>query len=160
LKKNGRFLFWLWTYGDQEDPLVTGGMPDWYGENNFYNRWRWAGFRNARFNISYINFRTGKIIEVITKIDNRDFTTYHTSKGIGDSPDGVYFKWMMDNNNKWYFIYENNTKDYIWYFGWVGLLRQDIGNEGGRFEFSLRKTESTYNTYVDSGFGIGINNLY
>lgn len=144
LKSNGWFLYWLWTYGDQENPLVNGGMPGWYGKNNFWNRFSWAAIRNPRFNINYLEFRTSVIIDVVTIIDNRNFNLKHVSRGISDSPDGIYFKWMKDKNDKWYFIYENNNQSFIWYFGWTGLLYNDVGNTGGRFEFSLRKTESSY----------------
>jgi hypothetical protein len=145
IKNKGTFLYWLWTYGDQEDPLGRGGMPEWFGNNTFINRFNWAAIRNPRFNINYLEFRTNVIIDKEVIIDTRSFDTYHKSKGIGDSPDGIYFKWLKDIENNWYFIYEDNSKLWIWYFGWTGLLLEDIGNGGGRFEFSLRKTESTYN---------------
>lgn len=144
LKINGRFLYWLWTYGDCDNPLGNGGMPDWYGKNIFWNRLRWSALRNPRFNINYLDFRTSKILTSITIINQRNFSYKHKSKGIGDSPDGIYFKWMMDNNQKWYFIYEDNNKDHLWYFGYTGLLLNDVGYCGGRFEMSYRKTESSY----------------
>lgn len=144
LKANGYFLYWLWTYGDCDDPMGKGGMPEWYGKNIFWNRWRWGTLRNPRFNINYMDFRTGRIMDVITVIDNRDFNHYHVSHGIGDSPDGIYFKWMKDNNGKWYFIYEDNNANNIFYIGYTGLLNQDVGNSGGRFETSYRITESSY----------------
>ena len=90
-----------------------------------------------------MEFRTGDIIEVITVIDNRDFTYMHKSEGIGDSPDGIYFKWMLDTNGRWGFIYEDNNVENIFYFGNTGLLRKDIGLDG-RFECGYRKTDSSY----------------
>ena len=51
---------------------------------------------------------------------------------------------MKDNNGKWYFIYEDNNANFIFYIGYTGLLMHDIGNSGGRFETSLRKTTSSY----------------
>lgn len=141
---NGRFFYWLWTYGDCEDPLGRGGLPNKCGKNTFLNRYKWSAIRNPRFNINYMNFRTGTIVQVIKIIDTRDFNYLHKSFGIGDSPDGIYFKWMKDNNNKWYFIYEDNNSNHLFYFGYTGLLRNDIGNCGGRFELSYRKTESSY----------------
>jgi hypothetical protein len=144
LKSNGIFIYWLWTYGDCDNPLGNGGMPEWYGKNNFWNRWRWGALRNPRFNINYMDFRTGLIKEVVTIIDKRNFHYYHVSHGIGDSPNGIYFKWMKDNNGKWYFIYEDNNVNNIFYIGYTGLLLHDVGNSGGRFETSYRKTESSY----------------
>lgn len=146
LKANGSFIYWLWTYGDCDDPLGWGGMPKDYlsGKNTFYNRFRYSALRNPRFNVNYMDFRTGRIVEVSTVIDNRDFYYMHKSRGIGDSPDGIYFKWMKDNNGKWYFIYEDNNVSNIFYFGYVGLLNHDVGNSGGRFETSYRVTESSY----------------
>jgi len=92
-----------------------------------------------------MNFRTGKITEVIVVIDERNFNYMHKSYGIGDSPDGIYFKWMKDSNEKWYFIYEDNNKDNLFYFGYTGLLKNDINNNGGRFETGYRVTDSSYN---------------
>lgn len=145
LKENGGcFLYWLWTYGDAVDPLGRGGMPEWYGKNTFWNRFKYSAIRNPRFNKNYLDFRTGRIVNAIVVIDYRNFNYMHVSKGIGDSPDGIYFKWMKDHNNKWYFIYEDNNSSNIFYIGYTGLLYKDIGNLGGRFETSYRKTEKSY----------------
>lgn len=144
LLHNGKFLYWLWTYGDCDDPLGCGGLPNKYGKNTFLNRFKWSAIRNPRFNINYMNFRTGKIVQVINIIDNRNFNYMHKSFGISDSPDGIYFKWMKDNNNKWYFIYEDNNSNHLFYFGYTGLLKYDIGFNGGRFELSYRKTKESY----------------
>mgnify|MGYP005855341917 FL=1 len=144
LKVNGKFLYWLWTYGDAKDPLGRGGMPETYknGKNIFWNRYCYSAFRNARFNINYMEFRTGLIVEKIIIKDERDFSYYHKVDGIGDSPDGIVFIWMRDNYNKWYFIYEDNNKNNIFYFGYVDLLKEKAN--GGRFETSYRKTQSSY----------------
>ena len=144
LKSNGNLLYWIWTYGDSEDPLVRGGLPESYGPNTFWYRFKYSAIRNPRFNDAYINFRTSEITEVVVVIDNSNFNFMHKSYGIGDSPDGIYFKWMKDNNGKWYFIYEDNNKDNLFYFGYTGLLRQDVGNSGGRFETGYRITDSSY----------------
>lgn len=149
LKYNGRFLFWLWTYGDAVDPLGRGGLPHNFrnGKNNFINRFLYSAIRNPRFNVNYLYLRTSTIIDREVVIDNRNFLYMHKSFGIGDSPDGIYFKWMKDKNNKWYFIYEDNNKKHIFYIGYTGLLYLDVGNYGGRFETSCRKTESSYYKY-------------
>lgn len=143
LLPNGKFLFWLWSYGDLDYPLEGGGLPNTY-KNNFWNRFYWSAIRNPRFNFNYLEFRTGKILEVVTVIDNRNSNHMHKSFGIGDSPDGVYFKWMKDDSNKWYFIYEDNNKENLFYIGYTGLLKKDLGKSGGRFETGYRKTDSTY----------------
>lgn len=145
LKKNGRFLYWLWTYGDMIDPLGRGGLPHDYfdGKNSFINRFRYSAIRNARFNKNYIDFRTGRISIVEVSIDNRNFNYLHKSYGIGDSPDGIYFKWLKDESRT-YFIYEDNNSKHIFYFGWVGFLKEDIGKFGGRFEMAYRTTDSSY----------------
>lgn len=148
LKSNGgNFIYWLWTYGDLRDPLGRGELPeDGYKgkfKNNFIGRYYENAIRNVRFSTNFMEFRTGIIVEVVTIIDERDFTYMHKSDGIGDSPDGIYFKWMLDNNGRWGFIYEDNNSDAIFYFGNVGLLKKDIG-QNGRFETSYRKTDSSY----------------
>lgn len=143
LVPNGRFYYWIWTYGDAEDPLGRGGLPDKY-KNNFWNRLYWSGIRNGRYNYACMEFRTGQIIQVVTSIDDRDFTYMHKSFGIGDSPNGIYFKWMKDDKGKWYFIYEDNNENNLFYLGYTGLLKYDIGNSGGRFETGYRVTDSSY----------------
>lgn len=145
-KDNGsKFQYWLWTYGDLNDPLGRGGMPDDYknGKNTFWNRWRYSALRNPRFNWNYMELRTQPICFAVTCIDTRNYEVMHMSYGIGNSPDGVCFRWFKDIEDNWYFIYEDNNKNSIWYFGWVGLLQQAIGNNG-RFEISYRKTQGTY----------------
>ena len=144
LERNGKFLYWLWTYGDLEDPTGDGGMPESFGANTFWNRFKYSAIRNPRFNYAYLNFRTGLILSEKIVIDTRNFNIMHKSVGLGDSPDGIYFKWMVDTSNKWYFIYENNNSDNLFYFGYVDLLNLTINNNGGRFELSYRQTDSTY----------------
>jgi len=148
LKSNGRLLFWLWTYGDCSDPLGWGGMPEDYGskKNNFWNRFKWSAIRNPRFNINYMYFRTGVIEQQIDIINTLDWQYWHKSYGIGSNPDGIIFRWVRDNNNKWYFIYEDNNDDHLFYFGYVGLYKHENGAIGqrGRFETSYRKTDSSY----------------
>ena len=41
-------------------------------------------------------------------------------------------------------FYEDNNKDCIFYFGFVGFLYHDVGNKNGRFEIAYRNTDSTY----------------
>ncbi len=147
LLANGKFLYWLWTYGDSEDPLGRGGLPNRY-QNTFWKRFYWSAMRNSRFNFNYMEFRTGEIVEVMTIIDTRNFNYMHKSFGIGDSADGIYFKWMKDNFNKWYFIYEDNNEKNLFYIGYTGLLKKDIGETGGRFETAYRTTDSSY--FVDA----------
>lgn len=144
LKKNGgNFLYWLWTYGDLRDPLGEGEIINYGIKNNFWNRFKENAIRNVRFTTNFMEFRTGTITKVITVIDDRNFNFMHKSEGIGDSPDGIYFKWMLDNYGKWGFIYEDNNENNIFYFGNVGLLRDDL-NHNGRFETAYRATDSSY----------------
>jgi len=74
LIKNGYLLYLLWTYGDSNDPLGRGGIPNDYrdGKNNFWNRYMFGAFRNPRFNINYLYFRTGPIQSVSPIIDQRN----------------------------------------------------------------------------------------
>ena len=144
LKKNGgNFLYWLWTYGDLRDPLGAGEITGQPIKNNFWNRYWENAVRNVRFTTNFMEFRTGDITQVIVVIDERDFSYMHKSSGIGDSPDGIYFKWMLDTNDRWGFIYEDNNVENLFYFGNTGLLKQDIGHNG-RFEVGYRKTDSSY----------------
>lgn len=144
LKNNGIFLYWIWTYGDAKNPLQRGGLPKEFGKNTFWNRFKYSALRNPRFNYNYIYFRTGEIIKAFVVIDNRNFNYMHKSPGIGDSPNGIYFCWLKDHNSKWYFIYEDNNVNNIFYFGYTGFLKQNIGNSGGRFEIVYRKTSVSY----------------
>lgn len=145
LKQHGYFLYFLWTYGDIDDPCGWGGMPAEYGKNNFWNRFRWSAIRNPRFNYNYIELRTSLITEAVTVIDTRNESIRHESFGIGSQADGVLFKWMKDVNGRWYFIYQEANDKALWWFGWVGLVRNgDIGRTGGRFELSYRVSERTY----------------
>lgn len=140
---NGKFYYWLWTYGDAEEPLGRGGLPEKY-KDTFWNRLYWSGIRNGRYNYTAMEFRTGLITDAITVIDTRNFKFMHKSFGIGDSPDGIYFKWVKDDKGKWYFIYEDNNEKNLFYLGYTGLLRSDIGISGGRFETGYRVTDNSY----------------
>lgn len=143
LKKNGKVLYWLWTYGDLRDPLGLGEIVGYNIPNTFWNRFKENAIRNARFTINFMEFRTGTIVEEgITPIDNRNYAFMHKSSGIGDSPDGIYFEWVKDEDGKWYFIYEDNNQENIFYYGYVGL--NHWGRKNGRFEVSYRKTDSSY----------------
>lgn len=143
----GKFIYWLWTYGDMNDPLGRGGLPERYGKATFWKRYKYSAWRNARFNWNYMELRTGKVIESETIIDTRNFAVMHRSDGIGDSPDGILFKWFRDEKGQWYFIYENNNTKHIWYFGWVGLRETPLG-KNGRFEVSYRKTQFSYDNVL------------
>lgn len=136
-------IYWLWTYGDMRDPLGYGELTDTGIENTFLNRWWENGFRNPRFTVNFLDFRTESIIKFHTVIDTRNQKHMHKSTGIGDSPDGVYFKWALAKDGKWWFIYENNNSDCLFYFGSVGMLKSTIG-VSGRFETGYRQTESSY----------------
>lgn len=142
VKRKGRLLYWLWTYGDLRDPLGRGELPeDGYKgrfKNNFVGRFYENAIRNPRFTINYIEYRTGTIVGIDTVIDTRDYTTTHSSEGIGSNPSGILFKWMADEKGKWYFIYDDNNKENLFYFGYTGLSREDIG-KNGRFEIGYRK---------------------
>lgn len=139
----GDFIYWLWTYGDLRDPLGIGELTDTGKANTFLNRWWENGFRNPRFAINFMEFRTVNIVLENVIIDTRTMGVFHVSTGIGDSPNGVYFKWMLDANQRWWFIYEDNNWNCIFYFGSVGLLKNAVGRNG-RFETGYRVTERTY----------------
>lgn len=140
---NGRFLYWLWTYGDLRDPLGRGEIPD-KKTNTFWNRYWESGFRNCRWIINMVEFRSATIVEDIMVIDKRDYTLMHRSEGLGDSPDGVYFRWFKDVDGKWCFCYEDNNVKNIFYYGYVGIHKKDIIGLNGRFEIGYRKTDSSY----------------
>lgn len=143
LKQNGKILYWIWTYGDIDDPLNWGGMPTDYGKNTFWNRFRWSAIRNPRFNINYMELRTSTITEASVSIDTRNQHIKHYSAGFGAMLDGIILKWMKDDIGKWYFIYEEANYTNLWYLGYVGLMQQDVGKAGGRLELSYRITEKT-----------------
>lgn len=145
LKKNGKLMYWLWTYGDLRDPLGNGELQSWAPKNNFWHRFKENALRNPRFTINFMEFRTATIVEALEpSINTKNFNLMHKSQGIGDSPDGIYFKWMKDAEGRWIFIYEDNNVENIFYYGYVGLRRgKDVGLNG-RFETSYRKTDSSY----------------
>lgn len=142
VQRKGMFLYWLWTYGDLRDPLGRGELPeDGYKgrfKNNFIGRFYENALRNPRFTINYIEYRTGTIVKAITVIDTRNFDVLHSSEGIGNAPSGILFKWFIDENSEWYFIYDDNNEENLFYFGYSGLNKQDIG-KNGRFEISYRR---------------------
>jgi len=142
VQRKGMFLYWLWTYGDLRDPLGRGELPDdGYGgkyKNNFIGRFYENAVRNPRFTINYMDYRTGTIVQSHTVIDTRNFDISHSSEGIGSAPSGILFKWMVDESDEWYFIYDDNNKENLFYFGYSGLGKEDIG-KNGRFEIGYRK---------------------
>jgi len=150
VQRKGLFLYWLWTYGDLRDPLGRGELPDdGYGgkyKNNFVGRFYENAIRNPRFTINYMNYRTGTIVEVISVIDTRDFSIYLSSEGLGSAPVGIMFKWLIDEKGRWFYIYDDNNKENMFYFGYTGLCKfnvvtkvfDDIGLNG-RFEIGYRK---------------------
>jgi len=142
VQRSGKFLYWLWTYGDLRDPLGRGELPDdgYRGrfKNNLIGRYYENAIRNPRFTINYMNYRTGTITHSYTVIDTRNFDVSHSSEGIGSSPSGLLFKWMVDDSGEWYFIYDDNNKNNLFYFGYSGLGKEDIG-KNGRFEIGYRK---------------------
>jgi hypothetical protein len=108
LKRKNNFIYWMiWTFGDLNDPLGRGELPDnGYGKkNNFFTRYYENAIRNPRFTINYIDYRSGTIMKSYTIIDTRNYDLHHSSEGIGSSPDGIFFKWMIDDKDEWYFIY-------------------------------------------------------
>lgn len=135
------FWFWVYTYGDLHDPLGRGGIPEDYrdGANTFKNRWFYSAIRNPRFTYNFLYYRTKNIVSESYVIDTRDFTDMIPSYGIGDSPNGILFKWLYSEDGTMYFIYENNTHDSIFYLGYTGLLRIGQGEKNiGRFEVAFR----------------------
>lgn len=143
IKNNGKFIYWLWTYGDLRDPLGRGELMD-RKTNTFWNRYWENAFRNCRFTINFMEFRTASIVDSLIVIDSRNFNYMHVSEGIGNSPDGIFFRWMCDSDNKWSFIYEDNNKENIFYYGYVGMHKPNIIGLNGRFEIGYRKTGSSF----------------
>lgn len=143
IKSNGRFIYWLWTYGDLRDPLGRGEIMS-HKENTFWNRYWENGFRNCRFTINFMEFRSSNIVREIVVIDTRDYNYLHRSEGLGDLPDGIHFRWILDESNKWNFTYEDNNSENVFYYGYVGLHSDNIIGLFGRFETSYRKTDSSY----------------
>lgn len=142
VSSRGRFIYWLWTFGDLRDPLGRGELPDdgYKGrfKNNFVGRFYENAIRNPRFTINYMNYRTGNIVEVIDVIDTRDYTTNHSSEGLGSHPSGIHFKWFIDVDGEWYYIYDDNNKENLFYFGYTSLGKDALG-KSGRFEIGYRR---------------------
>lgn len=141
VSRRGKFMYWLWTFGDLKDPLGRGELPDdgYKGrfKNNFIGRFYENAIRNPRFTINYMNYRTGPIVETHTITDTRDYSTTLSSEGLGSQPVGIYFKWFVDDKGEWYYIYDENNKQNMFYFGYTGLGKEEIG-KCGRFEIGYR----------------------
>jgi len=84
-----------------------------------------------------MNYRTGPIVETFTITDTRDYDTTHSSEGLGSQPSGIYFKWFVDDKGEWYYIYDDNNIKNMFYFGYTGLSKDEIG-KCGRFEIGYR----------------------
>jgi hypothetical protein len=135
LRKNGGdLLYWIWTYGDLTDPVVN--------KKSFIKRYLEGAFIRPRSTYCLMNFRTSYITEIIIIIDERNFNYLHKLEG-GENPDGVYFKWILDVDGQWSFIYEDNNSENIFHFGTKCLLRGDVGYHG-LFEMCYKKTDSSY----------------
>ena len=136
--QNNKIWYWLYTYGDLNDPLNRGGLPLDYkgGKNTFKNRWFYSAIRNPRFTYNVLKYNTESILWERIIIDDRNWNIMISSYGVGDSPKGIIFKWLY-SDCKAYFIYENNTEENVFWFGWVGLLKDSI-NKTGRFEMAYR----------------------
>jgi hypothetical protein len=142
VQRKGKFIYWLWTFGDLRDPLGRGELPeDGYKgrfKNNFIGRYYENALRNPRFTINYIDYRSGDIVKAYTIIDTRDYNSSHYSEGLGSAPSGIFFKWLVDSKGEWYYIYDDNNKENLFYFGYTGFSRDEIG-KNGRFEISYRR---------------------
>jgi len=142
VSRRGKFIYWLWTFGDLRDPLGRGELPDdgYKGrfKNNFIGRFYENALRNPRFTINYIDYRSGNIVKSFTIIDTRDYNLSHSSEGLGTHPSGIFFKWLIDDKGEWYYIYDDNNKDNLFYFGYTGFSKDEIG-KSGRFEIGYRK---------------------
>lgn len=146
----GSFYYNLWLYGDTSSPIIDGGVPNDYKPNlpMFIRRWLYSGVRNPRWNATYINNYSSDIVAVKTVYDNREDILTH-NYGTSDTKLGMWLRWYIDKDGKWWFFYENTTrknknKGKLFYFGAIGF-----GNKGNglqldnrkktRFEFSLNR---------------------
>jgi hypothetical protein len=141
VSRRGKFIYWLWTFGDLRDPLGRGELPDdgYKGrfKNNFIGRFYENAIRNPRFTINYIDYRTGPIVRTYTIADTRDYSKTLSSEGLGSQPIGMYFKWFVDDKGEWYYVYDDNNSKNMFYFGYLSLGKDEIG-KCGRFEIGYR----------------------
>lgn len=153
----GYFYYNLWLYGDTDDPIISGGVPNDYKPNLpvFQRRWFYSGVRNARWNATYINNYSNDIVMIQTSYDTRKGVVT-SNYGTGDTQLGVWLRWYVDNKGRWWFFYENtkitkHNKGKLFYFGAVGLSQYKDGKVSPnnknmqrirkkcRFEFSLNR---------------------
>ncbi len=146
----GNGYYKLWLYGDTDNPVEDGGVPQSYKSNlpMFIRRWFYSGVRNPRWNATYINNYSANIKKITTSIDKRTNTNTHNF-GTSDTRLGTWLRWYVDEEGKWWFLYEDTkrTKENegkLFYFGAVGLGNKEDGaykNEVQkcRFEFSLNR---------------------
>lgn len=146
----GFFYYNLWLYGDTSSPITDGGVPNDYKPNlpMFVRRWLYSGVRNPRWNATYINNYSSDIIAVKTVYDNRQDVLTH-NYGTSDTKLGMWLRWYIDKDGKWWFFYENTTKKSehkgrLFYFGAIGFGNKSNGlqldnRKKTRFEFSLNR---------------------
>lgn len=142
LKANGKFWYWLWTYGDLRNPLGRGELQWPEKPNNFWNRYYENAIRNPRYTINYTEFNTANIVTTVTTLDTRNYALMHKSFGVGDRPDGKWLLWMCDEEGRWYFVYRSMSRKWFFYYGYVAL--GDFGRQYARFETAARITDSSY----------------
>ena len=137
--------YFVYLYGDMQDPLGCGGVPDDYLPDawTFWRRYRWSAIRNPMFNLVHLSpwyntdWITGYWVEYDTRVDDMAATTI----GLGPQRLGKVKMWYQDVSFKWYFIYERADEKRYQYIGWVGLL--DIfplkkSGVRGRYEYAFR----------------------
>ncbi|MBQ9311772.1 MAG: hypothetical protein IJ213_01870 [Bacteroidales bacterium] len=147
----GSTFYNLWLYGDTKNPVENGGVPTDYKPNKsmFARRFSYSALRNPRWNSTYVNNYSNYITFCKTAYDSRN--EINTSNyGTRDTRLGVWLRWFVDKDGKYWFFYENTkqksaNKGKLFYFGVVGLGSIEDGQQKdiqkkGRFEFSLNRT--------------------
>lgn len=146
----GEGYYKLWLYGDTDDPIESGGVPQSYKPtlSMFARRWFYSGVRNPRWNATYIDNYSSNIRRISTSFDNRSDVNTH-NYGTSDTKLGTWLRWYVDDNGKWWFLYEKTKRTKgnsgkLFYFGAVGLGDKQDGNykkeeNKCRFEFSLNR---------------------
>ena len=143
----GLFGYFIWLYGDKEDPMGNANLLEWAGDGTkFWPRYKWAALRNPMFNLCLIGkaYNTAYIERSYVEYDRRCPDSWATSNGLGAQRFGSVKVWFKDIDGKWYFVWEYADEKKYQYLGWVGKLDRDSNH--ARWEFAFRSTKSTYHT--------------
>lgn len=155
-KTFSKFWFFMWTFGDINDPLNTGGTPVDYKthiKSLFIRRFLFRSIRNPRsIYIHHIQTSDPIIDDLIPEglilYDTRDMSKPTENYGTGDGHIGSFIRYYISYTGKIYMYYERCTKGKTFYIGFckIPFKQLECGNwvqitNKTRFEISYRTSK-------------------